>query len=235
MGYVLLPALFLCAFDAGDVDLAKLPRKIALPKGAKAPKYCCLVFGEKAERIVWLALDGRTLYVDRNSDGDFDDAEEKVVAKASEEGSVLQFAAGDLAIPKVDPAELSVRVMKEPGKGDKITVSVRVRREGAPSAETDGRYFCYAGPTDAGGDLAFADKPGAAPMLHFGGAWTLDFQDKYSVAKGREFEAYLCVGTRGVGTGSYVAVGIQDGAPEKALPVVKFLSGGPSVRILHRC
>jgi hypothetical protein len=233
MGCWLLAALWVA--DAGDVDLAKLPRKIAPPKDANAPKYCCLVFGEKAERTVWLAIDGNALHIDRNSDGDFDDADEKVGAKVTEEGAVATFAAGDLPIPKLDPAELTVRLMKPPEGKAKIYVSARIRRDGAPSAETDGRYYCYAGPGDAMGGLTFSDVPASAPILHFGGPWKLWLQDKYAIAKGRDVEGYVCVGAQGVGPGSFVSVGVEDGAPEKALPVVKFLPSGPTVRIRHRC
>src|SRR5262249_38818786 len=34
------------------------------------PRYCLLVFGPKAEHRVWLVLDGDSLYVDRNGNGD---------------------------------------------------------------------------------------------------------------------------------------------------------------------
>ena len=234
MGSSLLAALLLFA-DAGDIDLAKLPRNIAPPKDAKAPKYCCLVFGERAERIVWLALDDKTLYIDRNSDGRFDGPDEKVAAKVTEEGAVLTFEAGDLPISKLDPAEVTLRVTRQPQAQDRVNVWVRIRRDGAPSAEPDRRYECFAGPEDREGLLSFAATPTSAPILHFGGPWTLFTQDRYKVAKGRDVECYLCVGTKGLGPGSFVSVGVQDGAPEKAAPVVKFLSGGPSIRIMHRC
>jgi hypothetical protein len=236
MGFCLLSALLLSAADAGDVDLSKLPRKIAPPKDAKVPKYCCLVFGEKAERIVWLALEGESLFVDRNSDGDFDDADERIVAKTTEEGVVSTFAAGDLSIPKLDPAELTVTVThlpKEQG-GDHYNVRARIRRDGAPSAESDGRYYCLAY-EDKEGPLVFAPQLEKAPMLHFGGPWTLMLDIPSSIARGREAEVYLSIGTKGVGPGSLVMVGVEDGVPKSAVPTVRFLHGGPSVSITHRC
>lgn len=236
MGFWLLSALILSFVDAGDLDLSKLPRKIAPPKGAKAPKYCCLVFGEKAERIVWLALDGNTLYVDRNSDGVFESASETIAAKVTEEGVVSTFSAGDLSIPKLDPAELTVTVTHLPKDqgGDHFNVRARIRREGAPSAESDGRYYCFAY-EDKEGPLVFSDRLENAPMLHFGGPWTLMLDMPSAIAKSRGAEVYLFVGTKGVGPGSLVMVGVQDGAPKSAVPSVRFLNGGPSVSLAHRC
>jgi hypothetical protein len=219
-----------------DVDLAKLPRKITPPKDSKAPKYCCLVFGERAERVVWVALAGEALFIDRNSDGDFDDAEEKIAAKKSAEGITSTYLAGDLAIPKLDPAELTVAVTHLPQEngGDTYQVSARIRREGAPSADSDGRFWCYAREDDAG-PLKFVEKIEAAPILHFAGPWTLAAQDKYKIARGRSIEMFLCIGTPGVGPGSYISVGTQTGAIKSAIPAIRFLSGGPSVRLMHRC
>src|SRR5262245_37055954 len=47
----------------------------------KAPKYGLLVFGPQGKDRVWLVLDGDTLYVDRNGNGDLTDPGEKVAAE----------------------------------------------------------------------------------------------------------------------------------------------------------
>src|SRR5262249_24747275 len=44
----------------------------------KAPKYCLLVFGLQADRRLWLVLDGDTLFVDTNGNGDLTEAGKKV-------------------------------------------------------------------------------------------------------------------------------------------------------------
>ena len=44
------------------------------PYQSKSPKYALLIFGPEARTRIWLVLDGTTLYVDRNGNGDLTDA-----------------------------------------------------------------------------------------------------------------------------------------------------------------
>src|ERR671925_259 len=60
-------------------DLTKIDRSIRKePAYSAKPKYCLLVFGPGAKTWVWLVLDGETLYVDRNGNGDLTEANERV-------------------------------------------------------------------------------------------------------------------------------------------------------------
>jgi hypothetical protein len=71
------------AIPAAAADLSKIDRTIKKEPAYKGkPRYCLLVFGHKATHRVWLVLDGDTLYVDRNGDGDLTEAGEKVPAPA---------------------------------------------------------------------------------------------------------------------------------------------------------
>jgi hypothetical protein len=64
---------------ASGVDLSRINRIIAKePTYRSAPRYCLLVFGPEARTHVWLVIDGNTLYVDRNSNGDLTEAGEAV-------------------------------------------------------------------------------------------------------------------------------------------------------------
>ena len=57
--------------SAASADLAAVDRALTKePKYQSAPRYCLLVFGPEAKTRVWLVVDGDTLYVDRNGDGD---------------------------------------------------------------------------------------------------------------------------------------------------------------------
>jgi RNA polymerase sigma factor (sigma-70 family) len=69
---------------AGAPDLAKIDRRIRKePKyQGKSPRYCLLVFGPKAKDRAWLVLDGDTLYVDRNGNGDLTEAGKRIEAPA---------------------------------------------------------------------------------------------------------------------------------------------------------
>jgi hypothetical protein len=54
--------------------LDAIERRIAKePKYTSAPRYALLVLGTKAEEEVWIVEDGKTLYVDRNGNGNLTD------------------------------------------------------------------------------------------------------------------------------------------------------------------
>ena len=48
-------------------------RIVKEPKYVSSPRYLLLVLGAKAETKVWLVEDGKTLYVDKNANGDLTD------------------------------------------------------------------------------------------------------------------------------------------------------------------
>src|SRR5438067_1165710 len=71
--------LLLCPAVASAADLSKIDRSITREPAYKGkPKYCLLVFGPEAKTKVWLVLDGDTLYVDRNGNGDLTENGERV-------------------------------------------------------------------------------------------------------------------------------------------------------------
>jgi hypothetical protein len=60
-------------------DLKGIDRTILKePKYTSRPCYALLVFGPKAQKRVWLAVDGNVLYVDRNGNGDLSEPGERV-------------------------------------------------------------------------------------------------------------------------------------------------------------
>jgi RNA polymerase sigma factor (sigma-70 family) len=64
---------------AGFPDLTKIDRTIVKePKYKTEPYYALLVFGPEAKKRVWLVVDGETLYVDRNGNGDLTEAKERI-------------------------------------------------------------------------------------------------------------------------------------------------------------
>jgi hypothetical protein len=69
-------AFFVCCLPAPlwAADLETIDRQIGSePEYRGQPKYCLVVFGPEAGTRVWLVLDGDTLYVDRNANGDLTD------------------------------------------------------------------------------------------------------------------------------------------------------------------
>ncbi|HUR53975.1 MAG TPA: hypothetical protein VMZ71_07580, partial [Gemmataceae bacterium] len=69
---------------------------------SKSPRYGLLAFGPEAKDRVWVVLDGETLYVDRNGNGDVADPGEKVAAKPPvrprDSSDGYQFEVGELAL-----------------------------------------------------------------------------------------------------------------------------------------
>jgi hypothetical protein len=64
--------LALCSPASWAVDYGKIDRSIRREPvyKTKSPKYALLLFGREAKTRVWLVLDGKTVYLDRNGDGD---------------------------------------------------------------------------------------------------------------------------------------------------------------------
>lgn len=61
------------------VDLSKIDRTIRKePTYTGKPRYALVVLGPEAKTRVWMVMDGETLYVDRNGNGDLTEANERV-------------------------------------------------------------------------------------------------------------------------------------------------------------
>jgi RNA polymerase sigma factor (sigma-70 family) len=121
----------------------------------RAPvQYCLLLLGRKASTQLWLASDGVTLYVDRNSNGDLTDPGEAVPFK---EAGFAAFHAD--AFPK-GAAEahtgLHIAVRQRDWKNNKGGYW-------AVRSSVEGRYPMYAFAHK------FAQKLENAPVIHLGG------------------------------------------------------------------
>jgi hypothetical protein len=90
---------------SGAADLTKIDRSIAKePKYESEPYYALIVIGPKAEKRIWLVMDGEVVYVDRNGNGDLTEPNERVALKSKrtyEEPSVYKgtnsFELGEVA------------------------------------------------------------------------------------------------------------------------------------------
>lgn len=133
------------------VDLTKIERKI-LKKPTyetKKQEYCLLVFGPEAKLRVWLVLDGNTLYVDRNANGDLTDPGERVPI-----GIHGSFPAGDIDDPFAKTKHLNIVVF--PVGKNPATIDIR----------SAGRYRQRCHPK-------YGSQPSKAPIIHFNGPVTL--------------------------------------------------------------
>src|SRR5262249_3478620 len=57
------------------------------PAYRQEPRYTLLVFGPQREQRVWMVLDGATLYVDRNGNGDLTEPDERLEPTNPVDGS----------------------------------------------------------------------------------------------------------------------------------------------------
>src|SRR5947209_5473415 len=191
---ILIVVVFSLA-PAVAADLAQIERRIIRePAYRSRPKYCLLVFGPEAKTRVWLVLDGDTLYVDRNGNGDLTEPGEKVQGKIQGEGErqYTEFEVGDLRDGPHTHRQLTLTVrdprrmtkedldatpeLKELIRRDPqvrlYTVRLDVAMPNFRGSESGGRISQLAG-GDSSGPLQFTSKPHDAPILHFGGPFAV--------------------------------------------------------------
>ena len=107
----LLTLIAVPALTSG-ADLKSIERVIQKEPAyaTKTPKYCLLVFGPEAKKHVWLVLDGESLYVDRNGNGDLTEPGKKQTPKKPDatDDETLTFEVGDIADGKLVHHDLRV-------------------------------------------------------------------------------------------------------------------------------
>jgi len=163
MRICLLVLLALWAAPASAADLTKVDRTIGKEPAymTKTPKYCLLVFGPEAKARVWVVLDGKTLYVDRNGNGDLTDEGERLPSQRAE------FRPFEVA---VGPDRCKVSSLQLHSGEDELMLIVNV--------EIVGKYKEYCGVNLA------ADRQ-KAPVAHFHGPLTARLQEAKGVPIGK--------------------------------------------------
>jgi hypothetical protein len=152
-GWLTLCLGFRAAGEPGP--LVPPPRKEP-PYQTKAPRYCLAVFGPRAELRVWLVLDGRALYADRNGNGDLTEPGERVAPEeVSDNGRHLDFETFDVAGPFGGPTyRLWVRTWEgRAGRWELLAVAIVAQGNYRELAEEA---------------VAWGERPPAAPVLAFG-------------------------------------------------------------------
>ena len=200
----------LSASAAPAFDLTKIDRRVGKEPRYKAkPKYCLVVFGPKAEKRVWLVLDGDYLYADRNGNGDLTEPGERVERYKPPDpeppgaSECLQFGVKDLAGADGKAADLGVFC-----GGSRA--SLCWTPEGFPTV--CGR--------DPQGLLRFADRPPDAPIVHFGGPLRLGFVEPPTFRRGQpgpgepDRPFAVSIGTYGLGKGTFAYFLWAKGVPQ---------------------
>jgi hypothetical protein len=148
---------------------------------AKAPQYFLLALGRETQAPVWLVLDGETLYVDCDANGDLTDPGEgrQPVAKDKDE---LTFEVQKGEITSYKTAKLTLRVVhstqEQKWRLEKFTV--RELRNYAEEA--------------AGG--WFGDSPETAGVNEIQSGLMFFLRNPVELVPGKEVEVYVWVGSR---------------------------------------
>jgi hypothetical protein len=221
---------------AARADLGKVERTIAREPASqsKAPRYCLLVFGREARTRVWLVLDGHTLYVDRNGNGDLTEEGERVRMPNFEPSRREQYTeerevvVGDVRDGRLThtglrltqyrirkdyvPQAPNEEVIKEGGMQDpdgliyELSVAVEVRPRPGDKVAIAGRIVFHAG-SDPSGCLLFAARPQEAPVVHFGGPLRMALLWRQVLPRGdKPGDLTTCVGSAGLGRGTFASV-----------------------------
>jgi hypothetical protein len=190
---------------APAADLSKIDRTIRKEPvyKSKSPKYCLLVFGPEGAARVWLVLDGDTLYVDRNGNGDL-----------TEDGERIGSAACPPRMKSYTQHFFDVR--------DLQPVGGKVSRKYARMAMVRAKDRGYTVVVELGGGrlqanfddgLQWSDRAKEAPVLHFDGTLTLELADNtgdghFELDKkfNKKFELHAVIGTPGAGKHTFVAL-----------------------------
>jgi hypothetical protein len=212
--------------------LDKIDRAIRKEPAYKAkPKYCLLVFGPRAKARAWLALDGDTLYVDRNGNGDLTETGalvrmppfEKTASPAFAEQREVKAGAirdGPLTHTNLVITQLRLRRGFKPKTPEEVWfkevaganrdglayfVSIEAQRR-PPDGKRLSRVRQIAW-EDEGGLLHFADRPQDAPVIHFGGPLRMGLLGGQALVRGdKPVELISFVGTPGLGKGTFATL-----------------------------
>jgi hypothetical protein len=244
-GFFVVPtALLVWVGAAGAADLSKIDRTLKKePNYQSKPKYCLLVFGKEASHRVWLVLDGDTLYVDRNGNGDLTEEGKRIETPALRQGTnpfctrersvqVGNVSVGGLTHTNLVVSQMEWRrrlagwqedmdaVWRQVPDGVVYDVSINLDPRcynlfGAAESQHV-KHFAF---VDRHGRLAFAARPQDAPLIHFGGALTLHVLPGEKLQRGEDPEPVnLWLGTPGLGPGTF-AIMWYDLVPPLAHPV----------------
>ena len=238
---LILTLLLLCstATSARASELREIERKISKEPAyqTKQVKYALLVFGPEAKTRIWLAVDGESVYVDRNGNGDLTEEGEKVAAANNElltSRGIVVFELKDLPAEKLVHKNFTLLVsalelfasqddsardflVKNPG-AKTFQLTGEIEMPGWNGNGVGGRVVQRTFYTDARGLLQFADKPEAAPIIHFGGSWQVALFGPQKLTLGRDVDLVLGVGTPGIAPGTTTWIDYAGVIPETAFP-----------------
>lgn len=228
MRFLLFTTLIMWAATAQAAGLTKIERRlIKEPVYQAKPKYCLLVFGPEAKTKVWLVIDGDTLYVDRNGNGDITEKDERIDMPRFEKPPISSLLAGqrtvkagniqdghllhtgleitqlhlDLDYKPKGPEEQAFKRAAESIGGILHMVGLTVEMRSGR-----GKLAFIAG-ADSQGVLTFTDRLENASLIQFDGPLQMGLQPFQKMVRGdKPSELHCSVGTQGMGAGTFPAL-----------------------------
>ncbi len=139
--------------DLKALDLSLIKRAVSVEPTyeSNSPKYCLLAFGTNAETRVWVVVDGSTVYIDRNGNGDLTDKSEQVRSQTDGTFHLGQITEID---GKTTHTDLTITVRKD----SRFSMSVVTASQGRKTVGVR-RY-----PRPQ-----LSDRAQAAPIIHLNG------------------------------------------------------------------
>jgi hypothetical protein len=212
------------------LTLALIAAPAKEPGYAGKPQYLGLQSGEAR---AWLVLDGETLYVDRDGDGDLTGPTKKVKGKKDRDS--LSFEVGEVRLGGRTHKGLAIAlsplgtfndslleiegvkaVLAKRSKAVAAWVSIDAEVPGLKGGQPGGRVKVIAGPIDGAGPLMFAESPDRAPAVRLGGTLHVTFFLPPTLRVGKNAEPALVVGYPGEGPGTFASVAYEGTIPAKA-------------------
>lgn len=236
-----LTVLLLMTLPGRASDLSGIDRTIRKePAYRDRPRYCLLVIGPQCETRIWLVIDGSTLYMDRNLNGDLTDPGEQIAATPTTSKTTVRF--------QVDALVEADGKTRYPG----LWVDQYFARQRGHLVNSVGVLDVL----DAHGQgvsgeqgFSFAATAALAPIVHCNGPLTLRVHSATIAHRGgfklKEFpfeldtgervsDLHVQVGTPGLGQGSFAALAIEKRFPPDLHPRAEIsmpdarASGSPS-------
>ena len=215
-------------------DLSMIDRSIGKePEYKSQPRYCMLVFGEKASTHIWLVEDGETIYVDRNANGDLTEKDEAIEpTKKRDFGDYrdAEYDAGELVPADGSPKHTDTRLIRYQTTGKPIHYVVKVR--------VNGKLQQF-----AGWRPIFSESRQDANIIHFDGEFIpRPLREKELSLKKSDQELHLCLFTPGLGDGTNAMLG-HEAIPSDIVPLadIEWPSAESGkiiqtqVTLVHRC
>ena len=230
---LVLPALtwlVATSLSASAADLTKIDRTIAREPAyqSKTPRYCLVVFGAEAKARMWLVLDDKILYVDRNGDSDLTGADERIEVKPPR--GVFETKSLKPAGSEYEYSNLLVRIKDK----DCCEINLSRKVDFAHRKRVKDSLTIMAGITGISSrswmsrdrieehDFRFGDSAKVAPVVHIDGPLTLRpmFTNQVFVRGDESSRFPVIVGTPGVGKSTFTQVLFWQGDPDGVAEIV---------------